>query len=188
VHYIDGLAAKQSPGTVQASGHATSLNALSLDAVFSAITAATTPPSSQTDVPPTKPTIIIDGLDLILAFQPTADVVKIQHLISQLRQSANALVLTCSADSPLLHNSHGSATPLERNHAAFLASMAHQSNWIMQLRGLNTGTAKDVTGVLRISEGGAYEEEEIAKTEVEDGECLYQLKGDGSVRLWSRGE
>lgn len=188
MHYIDGLAAKQSPATVQASGHATALKALSLDAVCSAIKAATTPPSSQTDVPPTKPTIIIDGLDFVLAFEPTADAGKTQHFISQLRESANALVLTCSADSPLLHNSHNSATPLERNHAAFLASMAHQSNWIMQLRGLNTGTAKDVTGVLRISKGGAYEEEENAKTELEDGECLYQVKGDGSVRIWLRGE
>jgi elongator complex protein 6 len=57
----------------------------------------------------------------------------------------------------------------------------------MQLRGLDTGAAKDVTGVLRVSRGGSYDEDS-AKSRLEEGEWLYQLKGDGSVRVWSRGQ
>ena len=58
----------------------------------------------------------------------------------------------------------------------------------MQLRALDTGTAKDITGVLRMSKGGSYDEHSEANATLEDIEWLYQLKGDGSARVWSRGE
>ena len=76
--------------------------------------------------------------------------------------------------------------------------MAHQSRCVWQLRGLDTGSAKDVTGVLRISrEGdldfreessGAEAQSHMKVDDVPDAEWLYQVKGDGSVRIWSRGE
>ena len=71
---------------------------------------------------------------------------------------------------------------------------------MFQLRGLDTGSAKDVSGVLRVSRGGAAEDEyEIedrkasaqqkgAVEKLPDAEWLYQLKGDGSLRVWGRGE
>ncbi len=88
-------------------------------------------------------------------------------------------------------------TPLERNHAHLLTSSAHHSRWVFQLRGLDTGSAKDVSGVMRVSRGGASMEEDeasasdFARSGVKnlfDAEWLYQLKGDGSVRVWGRGE
>lgn len=82
-------------------------------------------------------------------------------------------------------------TPLERNHAHFLTSMAHRSGWGLQLRGLETGSAKDITGVVRFSKGGDnFQETESPKRleELIDAEWLYQVKGDGSVRVWGRGE
>lgn len=93
-----------------------------------------------------------------------------------------------------------SGTPLEQNHAHFLTSLAHQSSWIFQLRALDTGSAKDVSGVIRVSRGGsvgAGEKDEIKDTgsahmggmgDVPDAEWLYQLKGDGTAKIWGRGE
>lgn len=50
---------------------------------------------------------------------------------------------------------------------------------------LETGTAKDVSGVLRVTPGG---DEETASTYVEDRELLYFIRGDGSVRVFERGQ
>ena len=69
----------------------------------------------------------------------------------------------------------------------------------MQLRALDTGSAKDVSGVIRVSRGGGDrdtngsgngQEESKAGNDIEltDSEWLYQVKGDGSVRVWGRGE
>jgi elongator complex protein 6 len=69
--------------------------------------------------------------------------------------------------------------------------MAHQSRWVFQLRGLDTGSAKDVSGVIRVSKGGDDQDEipsSASTKELLDAEWLYQLKGDGSVRVWGRGE
>jgi elongator complex protein 6 len=136
---------------------------------------------------PTKTIVIIDGLDFLLASEADLDAVKIQQFISSIRSESHAVILTCSADSPLLHNRHDAATPLEYEHTNFVTALAHQSSWVMQLRGLDTGAAKDVTGVLRVSRGGSYDEDST-KSRLEEGEWLYQLKRDGSVRVWSRGQ
>ena len=131
--------------------------------------------------------VVIDGLDFVLASQPEADALGLQQLLSQIRPQAKAVILTCSADTPLLHNRHAGATPLERQHSTFVSTLGHQASWIFQLRALDTGAAKDVTGVLRVSKGGSHDQEE-GTASLEDGEWLYQLKGDGSARVWSRGQ
>ncbi len=73
--------------------------------------------------------------------------------------------------------------------------MAHQAGRVLQLRGLDTGAARDVSGVLRVSSGGG--DAEVGRVEggggegevsAEEGEWLYLVKGDGSVRTWTRGE
>jgi elongator complex protein 6 len=56
----------------------------------------------------------------------------------------------------------------------------------MQLRTLDTGAAKDVSGVLRISKGGGFDE--VADGAVEDKEVLYFVQRDGGVRVFGRGE
>jgi elongator complex protein 6 len=84
--------------------------------------------------------------------------------------------------------------------------MAHQAERVVQLRGLETGAARDVSGVLRVSRGGAAaswdrrdavdevagrgEEGEYEERgeEEQEGEWLYQVKGDGNLRVWKRGE
>ncbi len=108
--------------------------------------------------------------------------------------------MTLSADFPLLHND---SIPLSLSHREYLTSVAHQSDRVVQLRGLETGAARDVDGVLRVSRGGAVveDEEEVGKSATgsfggegrrddgeAEGEWLYQVKADGTVRVWARGE
>lgn len=76
------------------------------------------------------------------------------------------------------------STPLETQNAAFAVNMGHQAKTIMQLRGLDTGVAQDVTGVLRINKGGQWESDR----QDPDKEFLYLVKKDGTVKVFERGE
>ncbi|OAL34364.1 hypothetical protein AYO20_06417 [Fonsecaea nubica] len=164
----------------------------------------------STSVPPTqpletkKPLIILDGIDFLAACQPFLPIISVQAFLSTLRTQSHALVVTCSADAPLMRiaaSTNEEGAPLERNHAHLVTAVAHQSRWVLQLRGLDTGSAKDVSGVIRASKGGGHEgnendEHAVSTTQrrsgdgddLDDAEWLYQLKGDGSVRVWGRGE
>ncbi|RWA09168.1 hypothetical protein EKO27_g5928 [Xylaria grammica] len=76
-------------------------------------------------------------------------------------------------------------TSLEKEHSSLALSLAHDAQLVMSLRILETGTAKDVSGVLRVTPGG---DEETSSTPVEDRELLYFIRGDGSVRVFERGQ
>ena len=65
-----------------------------------------------------------------------------------------------------------------------MLSVAHQADMVISLRLLDTGTAKDVSGVLRITRGGARE----AQRSLEEKEYLYYVGGDGGVRVFERGQ
>ena len=75
-------------------------------------------------------------------------------------------------------------TPLEIAHASFVISIAHQARMVMSLRGLDTGVAKDVSGVLSIRQGPGMSE---GAGEVEEAEYLYYVENDGGVRVFERG-
>lgn len=81
-----------------------------------------------------------------------------------------------SADSPLVHSQR---TLLEREHAALALGQAHGADRVLSLRMLDTGTAKDVSGVMRIT----------SNIEGEGGgkEYLYFVASDGSVKVFERG-
>lgn len=67
-------------------------------------------------------------------------------------------------------------------------SIAHLAIVIWTVRELDTGSAKDVTGVLRIRRGPAVaEDEEAGRDEMEENELLYFIAGDGGVRVFERG-
>lgn len=94
--------------------------------------------------------------------------------------------MTLSADLPLVSNQ---TTPLEKNHAAFLLSVAHQADVTMGLRMLDTGTARDVSGVIRITvRDQAAGEEEDARRSIEERELLYFAASDGGVKVFERGQ
>jgi elongator complex protein 6 len=103
---------------------------------------------------------------------------------AKISQYVHATVLTLSDDSPLALRQH---TPLEINHAAFLLNVAHQADLIMSLRLLDTGTARDVSGVIRIAAGRELEKDK-AGLNLEGKELLYFVGGDGNVKVFERGQ
>ncbi|KLJ10991.1 hypothetical protein EMPG_13716 [Blastomyces silverae] len=145
--------------------------------------------------------LIVDQPDLLLAATgPGMGVgaVEMGEFLLGLRQRVHSTVVTLAADSPLIHAGAAESmaqqpTPLEKEHASLVVGMAHQARMVMQLRGLDTGVARDVSGVLRISRGGGW----VPETEKGDGhshagleekEVLYFVQGDGAVRVFGRGE
>lgn len=51
------------------------------------------------------------------------------------------------------------------------------------MRLLDTGTARDVSGVVRISRGGGA----LDSRAIEEREYLYHVGGDGGVKVFERG-
>lgn len=96
------------------------------------------------------------------------------------KQKTHATIMTLSADEPLVASQ---TTRLEKEHAALVLSAAHEAEIVLSLRLLDTGTAKDVSGVVRITRGGG----EPVRA-VEEKEYLYHVLGDGGVRVFERGQ
>uniref|UniRef100_A0A093VHX5 Elongator complex protein 6 n=1 Tax=Talaromyces marneffei PM1 TaxID=1077442 RepID=A0A093VHX5_TALMA len=139
--------------------------------------------------------LILDQPDLILATTPGIDANDMSEWVMGLQQHVLSTIITTSADTPLIHNANpytandSTATPLEKNHASFVVGLAHRADMVLQLRTLDTGAAKDVSGVLRISRGGGYQPElEGKEDEVIEKEALYFVQRDGGVRVFGRGE
>ncbi len=173
--------------------------------ILDAIHRAVAPPVQKDDTgtPNTSSTLLIlDGLDFLLA-ATAIPVPAIFDLLLSLRSRAqvHSTLVTAVADSPLIHSP---TTPLETNHAALVMGMAHQASWVMSVRELDTGVARDVSGVLRITKGpgGEWDEEgqegedgngdgegrgEGEKVMVASRECLYFVGGDGGARVFERG-
>ncbi|KAJ6009341.1 hypothetical protein N7522_004357 [Penicillium canescens] len=137
--------------------------------------------------------LILDQPDLLLAATgPSLGIgaTEMAELVTGLQQHAYATVLTLATDAPLIHNASVSAvqlaTPIEMEHAAFAIGLAHRARSVMQLRTLETGAAKDVSGVLRISRGGGWSAGEEGS--LEEKEVLYFIQRDGGVSVFGRGE
>ncbi|KAI9793586.1 MAG: hypothetical protein M1833_000731 [Piccolia ochrophora] len=142
---------------------------------------------------PTKRTLLVlDGLDLLPACtSPAIPAHEVSALLVALRSRAHATLVTLSADSALSVPD----TPLGANHAAIVALAAHQARWVLQVRGLDTGGARDVGGVIRVGRGGGWDWGEMGGEDGEDGEeggddgeWLFHVGGDGGVKVWRRGE
>ncbi|KAJ9283938.1 hypothetical protein DTO021C3_8473 [Paecilomyces variotii] len=139
--------------------------------------------------------LIIDQPDLLLAATGLSHGISATDMgewIMGLQQHVYSTVVTLAADSPLIHNASAfaqqqQATPLETEHAAFVVGLAHRASMVMQLRNLDTGAAKDVSGVLRISKGGGPDQE-TGEGAWEEKEVLYFVQRDGGVRVFGRGE
>ncbi|OJD12727.1 hypothetical protein AJ78_06726 [Emergomyces pasteurianus Ep9510] len=148
--------------------------------------------------------LVVDQPDLLLAATgPGMGVgaVEMGEFLLGLRQRVHSTVITLAADSPLIHagsveSTRQQPTPLEREHASLVVGMAHQARMVMQLRDLDTGVARDVSGVLRISKAGGWvpetgmgqEEDRYGHAGLEEKEVLYFVQGDGAVRVFGRGE
>ena len=58
----------------------------------------------------------------------------------------------------------------------------------MSLRLLDTGTARDVSGVVRITSGDQAADDKQNFQMIEEKELLYFVGGDGSVKVFERGQ
>ncbi|KAI0172371.1 hypothetical protein GGR52DRAFT_544242 [Hypoxylon sp. FL1284] len=135
-------------------------------------------PSSQG-----RTVLIIDQPDLLLA--ASEDAISSQALretLLDLRDKVYASIFVLSADEPLISSQ---ATSLEKDHAALAISIAHDARLVISLRMLDTGAARDVSGVLRVTPGGGVDD---GVEVVEERELLYFVAGDGGVRVFERGE
>ncbi|KAI0391712.1 hypothetical protein F5Y17DRAFT_396640 [Xylariaceae sp. FL0594] len=129
--------------------------------------------------------LVIDQPDLLLAVANDAMTAQdLRGAILALREKVHSCIVTVSADEPLIA---AQGTTLEKEHASLALSLAHDAQLVMSLRMLETGTAKDVSGVLRITPGGD-EDTAGTTTAVEDRELLYFIGGDGGFRVFERGQ
>lgn len=100
-----------------------------------------------------------------------------------LRENSHAVCLSIAADEALIHNP---TTPLETAHSSLAVTMAHMARLVIQCRGLDTGVARDVSGVVRMSRGGGFEVDGHAG-QMEEREMLYHVKPDGGLSVFERG-
>ncbi|KAL9030343.1 MAG: hypothetical protein Q9196_001518 [Gyalolechia fulgens] len=149
----------------------------------------------------TKVLLVLDGIDFLLA----ATDLRVDEVLSTIwalrevrtsmpyrsiylklyPQNVETTIISVTADFPLMQENN---TSLELHHAAFVLSIAHQARAIWAVKELDTGSAKDVSGILRITRGPAFEEEEdMQRFEVEEKELLYYAAGDGGVKVFERG-
>ncbi|KAH0596822.1 hypothetical protein MHUMG1_05130 [Metarhizium humberi] len=108
-----------------------------------------------------KVVLLVDGMDAWLAMGGVGALGAV-NVLSSWRERVHATVVAISADDPLLHAQN---TTLEKDHAAFALSLAHEARIVMALRLLDTGTARDVSGVVRVTGGGKVDEDEAGKGE-----------------------
>ncbi|KAL6896297.1 hypothetical protein GGI43DRAFT_111847 [Trichoderma evansii] len=121
--------------------------------------------------------LIIDQLDELLAIFGEEDVtgLALEGMLLSLRERIHTTVLTFSVDDALLRNQR---TSLERSHAALVLAQAHAADVVLSLRMLDTGVAKDVSGVVRVTERDRAEA---------SAEYLYHVGADGNVKVFERG-
>lgn len=141
-----------------------------------------------------KTVLIVDQPDFLLA--ATSDLlpdnntlgeelssgVALRNLLLDVQEKVYASIITVAADEPLVSTQ---TTKLEKEGAALVLSLAHSAETVMSMRLLDTGSASDVSGVIRVTKGGSQDEEQ---REVEEGELLYFVGGDGNVNVFQRGQ
>jgi elongator complex protein 6 len=152
--------------------------------------------ASLASTPQRKNLLIFDSPDLPLALSSATP----SDLVSPILTLHNTptvshIIAHLHADTSLLTPS-APAQPLEIAQYNLLTKVAHMSTRILGTRVLDTGVARDVSGVVRVTEqrvgwtGLGFEEEDTQLGADDSGkgkEFLYQVKGDGSVRVFERG-
>lgn len=136
--------------------------------------------------------LVVDNPDVLLAL-PLANAQQLNATLLKLRATVHSVVVSSFADLPLLaaatSNASNVPTPLEAEGAAFLVQQSHNAAIVLSARGLETGAAHDVSGVLRATRrGGAYAwSDEAWYQGLREAELLCAVQRDGNVDVYERG-
>ncbi|KAI7188426.1 hypothetical protein D0864_07485 [Hortaea werneckii] len=164
--------------------------------VQAAVAKLSHPQSAAGESSNTRVILVLDNPDVLLALG-LASAHELSTALLRLRSMVHATIVTCAADTPLLGAAAAAAggegvppTPLEAESAAFAVQQGHGADFVLSARELETGAARDVSGVLRVTRGGAAfarEEEQEGAEEVREMEALYLVQRDGNVKVFERG-
>ncbi|RPB01455.1 hypothetical protein L873DRAFT_1803666 [Choiromyces venosus 120613-1] len=114
--------------------------------------------------------LMLESVDILLS-SGAADINGVMDLILYIQETATHTIVSVNADDPLMRN---------EQHAALVVGLGHIAHRVFALRGLDTGVARDVSGVLRVTGGGGS---------AEGGkEVLYFVGDGGGVEVFERGE
>ena len=138
--------------------------------------------------------LILDSPSILLhTSSPETTTNEMASFILTLRRLVTTCVVALPADMSFLTaaTQQGTAsehyTPLEVDIAALTVGLAHEAAVVLGCRLLGTGWAKDVSGVIRATRGGAAHDWDGGGQAVGEGEWLYHVAGDGGVNVWNRG-
>lgn len=138
--------------------------------------------------------VIFDSPSILLhTTSPVITTIELVSFILTLRRLVSTCVVALPADMPFLNaaTQQGSVSehysPLEVDTAALAVCLAHQAAVVLGCRLLDTGWAKDVSGVIRATRGGAAHDWDVGGQAVGEDEWLYHIAGDGAVSVWDRG-
>lgn len=136
-----------------------------------------------------KVTLLLDAPDILLATSTTTAAALNNSLLTLRSQdSVHSTIISLSADYPFVSSAvpdfaESRPTPIEAETASFLTTQAHAARLVLSVRGLDTGAATDVSGVLRATRGGDCGED----SGIREGELLYLVQRDGAVKVFERG-
>lgn len=141
---------------------------------------------------PGKSLLILDTPSLLLATNPAISASSLSASLLHLHGLTSHILVHAPTDEALISLSHP-PQPLEIDAHNFLVKVSHMSTRILSCRVLDTGVARDVSGVLRVTDNGGGEQ--LRPEQIKDGnteeqygrELLYLVKGDGSVKVFERG-
>jgi len=128
--------------------------------------------------------LLLDSPDLILG-TTESDAAAVISTLLQLRLRVHAAVMMLRADLFDSEVEPQNPTPMQLQQQQLVLSLAHQANAVLSVRKLDSGLAKDVTGVLRITTAmkdfGDDEQGSPAK------EFLYHVHDNRTAVVWERG-
>jgi elongator complex protein 6 len=134
--------------------------------------------------------MILDSPDVPLG-TANASAASLLSCIFNLRSRVSSTVVLLPADifpQHTMYHGYGdpanATTPLDIEQQQLLLSLAHQASYVLATRNLDTGVAKDVSGVIRITRGGRGNG---ADNTTKDKEYLYLVDANRSVKVWERG-
>ncbi|OQN96627.1 hypothetical protein B0A48_17057 [Cryoendolithus antarcticus] len=129
-----------------------------------------------------------------LAPETTASDLNRMLLVLRDDKHVHSSIVTLPSDLPYVSAATSNAdhvpTPLETAHAGFTMQQVHLARLVLGCRELDTGAARDVSGVLRVTKGGRWDDDEHGESDrqqaveaLREGQWRYLVGRDGSVKI-----